>query len=394
MPHLKVADALGVLTICLVSALFLFGLFCILYLIYFRNQIRTEGNIQLHYFSGPWIIRITYILFAILWGFGEILRLSLLRCGGRLLNALSWKWQETICKCHIVSNLGFMEPCLFLTVVFLLHASLQRSGTLNRKWNGKTACYILLFCLPVFFLQLIIILFGPKFNKDGYKHRLPDYFTSVAASPKTKGDNDDAIALCAYPLLSTICIGVFAVIVTSYLSWIGRRIVHLIINKGLQKRVYTLIISFSGFFPLRFVFLGLSVLSAPGEVVFEILAFLGFLSFLCCAGVGICTLVYFPVADALALRNLQKDTEARRISDDHNDSVSLITNQSHVGASIVNSPGRNSAASTRPGSISFRTVEKDGTSGTYVELSLFSPSQHSTPPDSPRFLGWPMLSHS
>uniref|UniRef100_F6HK34 Uncharacterized protein n=1 Tax=Vitis vinifera TaxID=29760 RepID=F6HK34_VITVI len=53
---------------------------------------------------------------------------------------------------------------------------------------------------------------------------------------------------------------------------------------------------------------------------------------------------------------------------------------------------RNSDASTKRGSISFRTVEKDGTSvDTYVELSLFSPSRHATPPGSPRPLGWPMV---
>nr|GMD83043.1 ADP-ribosyl cyclase/cyclic ADP-ribose hydrolase [Ipomoea batatas]GMD92975.1 ADP-ribosyl cyclase/cyclic ADP-ribose hydrolase [Ipomoea batatas] len=391
MPHLKeVGDALGVLTICLVALLVLLGLFCILYLVYFHARIRGQGYIQLGYFSGPWIIRITFILFAIWWGIGEVLRLSLLRRDGRLLNALNRKWQETVCKCYIVSNLGFAEPCLFLIVVFLLRASLQKSVTLNRKWNGKTAAYVLLFCLPVFVLQLIVISIGPKFNKESDAHKLPHYFTR-AASPKTKDDGD--IALCTYPLLSTICLGLFATILTCYLFWLGRRILHLVINKGLQKRVYTLILSVSGFLPLRVVLLGLSVLCTPGGLVYEILAFLGFLSLLCCAGVGICTLVYFPVADSLALRKLQRDIEARqRVSDDqHNDTISLIANQSLPGGSIATSPGRNSAASTKRGSISFRTMDKDDTSGAFVELSLFSPSQHSSPPDSPQLLGWPML---
>uniref|UniRef100_A0A5B6ZZL7 Plasminogen activator inhibitor n=1 Tax=Davidia involucrata TaxID=16924 RepID=A0A5B6ZZL7_DAVIN len=384
-----VADALGVVTICLVTLLVLLGLLCILYSFYFRTRIRSQGFIQLGYFSGPWIIRITFILFAIWWGFGEIVRLSLLRREGRVLNALNLKWQETVCKCYIVSNLGFAEPCLFVTLVFLLRASLQKSelGTLSRKWNGKTAGYVLLYCLPVFVLQLIVILIGPQFNKDeslGFPH----YFTRTS----TKTKDQDVVALCTYPLLSTIFLGLFGTVLTTYLFWLGRRILNLVINKGLQKRVYTLIFSVSGFFPLRVLLLGLSVLSTPELFLFEALAFLAFLSLLCCAGVSICVLVYCPVADSLALGNLQDIEARRRISEEHNDTISLIANQIPPEENIESSPGRNSVASAKRGSISFRTIEKNETSGAFVELSLFSPSQHSTPPVSPRLIGWPMLS--
>ncbi|OVA14564.1 hypothetical protein BVC80_1811g29 [Macleaya cordata] len=107
------------------------------------------------------------ILYAIWWGFGEVVRLSLLRRGDRVLYDLSLKWQETLCKFYILSNLGFAEPCLFLTIVFLLRASLQKRefGTLSQLWNGKTAGYVLLNCLPLFAFQCIVVLTGPKFNK-------------------------------------------------------------------------------------------------------------------------------------------------------------------------------------------------------------------------------------
>ncbi|KAK3018499.1 hypothetical protein RJ639_003584 [Escallonia herrerae] len=386
-----VVDALGVVTICLVAILALLGLLCILYSFYFRTHTHRQGLFPLGYFGGPWIIRITFILFAIWWGVGEILRLSFLRREGRILNALNLRWQENVCKCYIVSNLGFAEPCLFLTLTFLLRASLQKteSGTLSQKWNCKTAGYVLLCCLPLFILQLIVILIGPHFN-DGESRvhaRLPHYFTSIAS--KTKENN---VALCSYPLLSTIFLGLFATVLTTYFFWLGRRILNLVINKGLQKRVYTLILSVSSFFPLRVLLLGLSVLSSPGKSLFEALAFLAFLSLLCCAGVGVCMLVYFPVADSLALRNLQDIEEARRRTSD-NDTISLIANQNPFEeGGLESSPGRNSAASAKRGSISFRTMEKDESSGTaFVELSLFSPSQHSTPPGSPQLLGWPML---
>ncbi|KAF7802407.1 Uncharacterized conserved protein UCP031277 [Senna tora] len=380
------ADAIGVVTICLVAILVILGVLCIVYTFYFRTRIRHQGFVQLDYFCGPWIIRITFILFAIWWGFGEILRLSLIS------RAFHIKWQQTVCKCQIVSNLGFAEPCLFLTIVFLLRAPLQKveTGIMSQKWNVKTAGRILLYCFPVFVLQLFVILIGPQLDKNkGSGKKLPHYFTSAAATTTT-GENE--VSICTYPLLSTIVLGLFAIILTFYLFWLGRQILKLVINKGLQKRVYTLIFSVSGFLPLRVLFLGLSVLYRPEQFMFVAFTFLAFLALVCCVGVCICVLVYQPVADSLALGNLQ-DLEARRgLNVDHNDTMSLIANQSNMEGVEENvGSSASSDATTKRGSISFRTSEKDRTStGTFVELSLFSPSRNASPPGSPRPLGWPM----
>ncbi|XP_020230688.1 uncharacterized protein LOC109811366 [Cajanus cajan] len=341
-----VADAFSVVTICLVAILLLLGLLCIAYSFYFRSRIHHRGFVQLSYFSGPWIIRIAFILFAIWWGLGEIIRLSFLR------RTLHLKWQESICKCYIVSNLGFAEPCLFLTLVFLLRAPLQKleTGIMNTKWNRKTAGYILLYCFPVFVLQLFVILIGPQLNKNkGYGKKLPHYFTSISFT------KEHDIALCTYPLLSTLLLGLFSIILTSYLFCLGSRILKLVINKGLQKRVYTLILSVSGFLPLRVLFLGLSVLSGPEHFMFEAFAFLAFLALVCCAGVCMCMLVYRPVADCLELGNPQ-ELEAWRFNVNYDDTMSLIAaNYQEDNASKHG----------------FRTLERDGT---FVELSLFSPS--------------------
>ncbi|KAL7119696.1 hypothetical protein ACP275_02G078400 [Erythranthe tilingii] len=339
-----ISDALGVVTICLVSGLFLLGLFCIIYSFYFRSRVRGQGLVQYSYFSGPLIIRITYIFLAVWWGVGEIIRLSLLRRKGRFLDTLTLQWQENICKCYIISNLGFAEPCMFLTLVFLLRASLQRSGTLSRKWNVKTIGFVLLYCFPVLVLQLVVILIGPKYKKE-HNPKLPSYFIS---SSKT---GDGIIAFCSYPLLSTIFLGIFATVLTAYLFCLGGRILHLVINKGLQKRVYRLFFCVSCFLPLRVLLLGLSVLTDQQGLAFDSISFLAFLSLLCCAGVGICMLVYLPIADSLSLRNLQRDVEARRVTVDEydNDAVSLISNRSDLGRNL---------------------------SGSFVELSLFNPSQH------------------
>ncbi|KAL6531595.1 hypothetical protein OROMI_027958 [Orobanche minor] len=365
MPQKRfIADALSVVTISLVAILVLLGLFCIIYTLYLRNRIRSQGLVRLNYFSGPWIIRITYIFFALWWGVGEILRLELLRHNERILGALSLIWQENVCKCCIVSNLGFSEPCMFLTLSFLLHASLQRSRTLSPKWNAKTAGFVLLYSFPMVVLQLVVILVGPKY-KDKLFPKLPSYFITAAAFSNT---NDDTIALCTYPLFSTIFLGLFATMLTGYLFWLGKRILNLVINKGMQKRVYTLVFSISSLFPLRVLLLGLSVLVTPENAAFDAVVFLSFLSLLCCAFMGICILVYLPISDSLALRDL----EGRTIGE-YDATHSLIDPETR-------------------GSISFRVKEKDEASEDgFVELSLFSPSYYPDPPESPRALGWPMI---
>ncbi|CAI9304423.1 unnamed protein product [Lactuca saligna] len=373
MPLTKlVADALGVVTISLVTISSLIGTLCILYSFYFRSHIRTQGYNRLKYFSGPWVIRIIFIFFTIWWGLGEILRLDFIRQEGRLLNTLNLKWQDIICKCYIVSNLGFSEPCLFLTLVFLLRASLQKteSGPLSQNWNFKTTIYILLFCLPILALQTLVVIFGHHYETGDR-----GYFFKITSPPSSR---------CYYPLTSTTLLGLFATLLNMYLFYLGRKILNLVISKGLRKRVFILIITVSSFFPLRVVLLGLSVLSKPGDTLFEILAFLAFLSILCCAEVAVCVLVYYPIADSLELKNLQDIEDRRRIIEEYNDTLSLIANQSPVSGG---------ADSGKQGSISFRMNERgeEGGSGAFVELSLFSPSQRASPVGSPRLLGWPML---
>ncbi|MCL7042669.1 hypothetical protein MKW94_003525 [Papaver nudicaule] len=400
-----VADAFGVVTICLVSLLVLLGLFCVLYSIYFRTCIRRQSFLQLGYFNKPWIIRITLILYAIWWGFGEVVRLSLLRRRNSIVHDLGIKWQQKICKYYVLSNLGIAEPCLLLTIVFLLRASLQKreSGTLSRQWNAKTAGYVLLTCLPLFLLQCILVLAGPKFNDEhsyGWK-KMPHYFTSTATVVINTQDNDH-IAMCTYPLLSTILLGLFATISTGYLLLLGRRMVSSVINKGLQKRALFLICMVSGVFPLRVILLGLSVLSHPEHFLFEALVFSAFLVLLVSAVLGICMLVYCPIADSLRLRRDLGDLETgrRRSLDDQNDTASLIANQVLIEASSVTSLERNSDASAKRGSISFRTMLKDETTPNaeaFEEVSgvsLFSSAhrrQLESPPASPPAPGQPML---
>ncbi|GMH10378.1 hypothetical protein Nepgr_012219 [Nepenthes gracilis] len=316
-------DALGILTICLVFLLVLLGLFCIIHTLYFCSRVQRSGFVALGYFNGPWIVRIIFILFGIWWGFGEIVRLRLLRQKGRIFDSLGLKWQEDICKYYILSNLGFSEPCLFLTMSFLLQASLQwrGSGIFNHKWNLKTTCFVLLYCLPVFVLDLIFVLIGPKFDKGKNKLlQLPQIFTSTTRL----SNSQPYIAICTYPLLCTILYGLFAVVLTSYLLFLGRRMVSSVINNRLQSRVYILIVTASSCLPSRVILLGFSAM-ARAQFLFEALVFFGFLVLLLCVVVGIFVLVYLPAADSLTLHRGLQGNEARRSRvDRHRSSFSSV----------------------------------------------------------------------
>ncbi|KAF8086628.1 hypothetical protein N665_0618s0005 [Sinapis alba] len=346
-----VPDAFGVLTICLVALLILLGLLCIAYSFYFQSQVRNQGFTQLGFFSGPWIIRITFILFAIWWAVGEIFRLSLFRRHTRVLSGLDLRWQEHVCKWYIVSNLGFAEPCLFLTLMFLLRAPLKmESGALSGKWNRNTAAYVFLYSLPMLALQLAVVLSESRLNGgSGSYVKLSHHFTRTYSRVTI---DQHQVALCTYPLLSTIILGVFAAVLTAYLFWLGRQILKLVINKRLQKRVYTLIFSVSSFLPLRIAMLCLSVLARADKIVFEALSFLAFLSLFCFCVVSICLLVYFPVSDSMALRGLRDmdEDESSAVTEERSGAL-LLAPQNEDSLSLR---GRRSSSQER-----------------YVELSLF-----------------------
>ncbi|GAB4835506.1 hypothetical protein Ancab_000415 [Ancistrocladus abbreviatus] len=247
----------------------------------------------------------------------------------------------------------------------------------------KTTGYVLLYCLPVFVLDLILVLLGPKFDKGKSKVlRLPRTFTSTSRLLYTAGQ--PVIAICTYPLLCTILHGLFTTVLTCYLLILGRRMVSSVINKGLQRRVYILIFLVASFLPSRVILLGFSVM-AKAHFLYEALAFSGFLVLLACVVVGIFMLVYYPVADSLALSSGLPSAEPRAgrlstLTEDCNDSVSLIaTDQGITEASTPTSLGRNSNASTKRGSISFRIMIKDEASSSGIfeeEMSTLSPGSN------------------
>lgn len=289
-------DTFGVITISLVSLLSLLGLLCIYRSLYFQLRIQRRRFLHLSYFNGPWVTRITLILISIWWGFGEIIRLSFLHGAGKLFS--SQTCQKNVCKFYVLSNLGFAEPSVFLMLAFLLHAALQeREFTLSQRWNRKTIGCVVLLCFPAILWQLALVFIGPKFanrEKSDKRVDMMRLFTSTSSL-------SDGTVTCTYPLLSTAFLGAFYIILITYVTYIGSRMLSLVINKGLRRRIYVLVFSVILFLPMRALLLGFSVLPRPGGLAYEAIAFLAFVMMLFCTMVGIVMLVYFPIADTLAL---------------------------------------------------------------------------------------------
>lgn len=420
-----VADAFGAVTLALVILFFAVGSFCIAYVLYFRSQIPSDSDSdsgsgsgsgfchQLQYFNAPWIIRITLIVYAILWSLGEIFRLSLLRKEGWLLHPLTTRWQQNVCRVYLLSNLGLMEPGIILTVIFLVRGSLHPEMSRIKRWNRRVITFVLTLCLPVFAAQLFFVVISPSFefhkgynkNKEGYGARIPKYFTR--AFRESRGE-----VFCTYPLFSTVVYGVFVCLCITYFLCVAMRMISLVINKGLQRRVYWLIFAV-GLLPLRILFLGFSVLSAPGRPVFEALVFLGFLALTSCATVGVGVLVYLPVADSLAVKGICQTRENNRrhqqsnlipmesfsrtlsgFVSDNEDDASIVATQSLLEGAMATSIGRDSDSSNKIGSISFRTMLKDVSSEPVEEVNLFVETNRmlASPPGSPPLPGKPMIS--
>lgn len=333
-----VTDAFGLVTVSLIFIFAILGVLCIVYSVYFRSRIQNQGlsvsdsiTRRLGYFNGPWIIRIVLIVVAIWWGFGEVIRLSLLKGDGRLFTKPAW--QKGVCKFYIISNIGFAEPSLLLLIVYLLHASLQKRehGALNHGWNMKAAGYTFLLCLPMFLVQLTLVLIEPMISnkKHGTEMKIQKYFTSSTTSTSIKSsltgtEEVYTYTTCTYPLINTVVLGFFDSVLVIYISCLGYGMVSSVINKGLERRIYFLLFSVVSFFPLRVFLLGFSILPDPGSLVYEAIVFLAFLMLLLCALVGVCMLVYYPVADSLALRNLRRYMELEDISV-HDDIITYYT---------------------------------------------------------------------
>lgn len=301
----SVADAFGAVTLGLVLLFVLAGVCCLAYVLYFRSQTRRENLHKFRDFNSPWMIRTVLILFQILCVLGELSRIRLFKTH-LFLHSLSSKWQANVCRFHLVASLGFTEPGFFLTLYFLVHRSLRHEA------NIRVFTFVLLLCLPTIIAEVCINVINPSIEilEKGYfgnEGKIPKYFTAAVLE-------EGNMEFCTYPLLSIIVHGVFVSAFVSCFLYVGLKIISLAINKSLERRVWVMILAVVVFLPLRVLFLGFTVMSKPGDLAFEVLAFLGFLAMLFSTSVCVIISVLRPIADSLAVHWIFESSEFRTVS--------------------------------------------------------------------------------
>ncbi|KAJ7552556.1 hypothetical protein O6H91_06G060200 [Diphasiastrum complanatum] len=91
----------------------------------------------------------------------------------------------------------------------------------------------------------------------------------------------------------------------SFFLFLGWRLRRILFNRKLQIRMCCLVLIVVLCLPIHVIFLGLSILSRPREVTFEVVRFLAFLSLLMCVLVGEGILAIRPIVYTLALHWIQ-----------------------------------------------------------------------------------------
>jgi hypothetical protein len=212
-----------------------------------------------------------------------------------------------------------MEPAILLTVLFLLHCSLNSScgssGSSSTGFdllqfkaisNGRVLYLVLISCLPLFVLHLILVVI----SRSDDHHRvfgglLPSYFTESHVLL----DDLDKIVLCSYPLVSIVALALFAAVFIAYFSILGYKIFRAIINRKLRTRLRSMVLIVVILLPFHVMLLGVSVWMHPRHSAFEVVMLLRFLALLLCITAAIGVLVVFPIFEAMAVFYLLKIRE-------------------------------------------------------------------------------------
>ncbi|KAJ9174325.1 hypothetical protein P3X46_017360 [Hevea brasiliensis] len=272
-------------TLCCISGLLLLSLISLAFVFHLRLKSRNSHHLQR--FNSLWTVRFLLVSFITLWALNELFRLSFFRRKYLfpIISSLTLKQQTSFCKFHIVFSLGFYEPGFLITQLFLVNVSIQKK-TPRSSW---AIAFVLANCFPVLFLQILFVFFS------GTQLPLPEFFLTSSVVSKS-----DDVLLCEYPLMSSIIFGAFGIWYLIGFSLSCFKVVNVVINKGLRLRIYALAFVVLIMLPIQILFLGLSVLWGPEEVLYASIAFLVFGTTLVIAAVGEGILVIKPIVDSLA----------------------------------------------------------------------------------------------
>ncbi|KAI4363696.1 hypothetical protein MLD38_019883 [Melastoma candidum] len=294
-------------TFVLIVAVIVLSFLSLAFILHFRRK--SLASPSLHRFSPLWTVRLLLVSAAILWSVSQLLP---------LLGS-----NPFLCQLHVTLSLGLLEPSILLTVLFLLNSSIRPP-----LHSSRVVTAVLFSCLPMLILQTIFVYFSP------FDDRLPELFTRSSYTYASNQDGTFQSTACMYPLLSTIVFGSFGAIFWMCFALSCYNVVTVVINKGLQMRTYGIALGVLIPLPVEVVFLGLSVVGAPGSGAHRMAEF----------GVVVCTLVSVVAAEGiLVIRPILDALDVGTAGwtegeDDHGGGSTVKTGATEEGSDVILHP--------------------------------------------------------
>ncbi|KAI4338021.1 hypothetical protein L6164_016376 [Bauhinia variegata] len=282
-------SAFDLATLIFISALIVLSILSLCFIFHLRFESKSLTHLQ--NFNSLWTVRFLLVLFILLWGIAELFRLPIYRRRNlhSFLPSLGVIAQDNFCKAHVIVSLGFFEPAFLVTLLFFLNASISQK-TPNDTW---AISFVNVTCLPVALVQAILIFLNPL------EDRLPGFSRLTSTSVVLSDATGNETVLCTFPLLNSIAFGVFGIAYAIWFVASCRKVLSLVINKGLRRRIYGLALTVLIALLLQIVSLVLTILWGPEEVAYAVFSLVAFLCPFACAAVGQGVLVIQPISDAL-----------------------------------------------------------------------------------------------
>ncbi|KAI4307049.1 hypothetical protein L6164_030279 [Bauhinia variegata] len=257
----------------------------------FHLRLKSKILTHLQDFNSLWTVRLLLVAFIFLWAIVELFRSPFFRRRYlySFLPSVDINQQDKFCKAHIILSLGFFEPAFLVILLYLLSASIRKK-TPNDIW---AITFVAITCLPVTTVQAILILLEPLEN------RLPGFFRLTSTSIVLRNGAGNETVLCAFPLLNSIAFGAFGIAYAIWFVVSSWKVLSLVINKGLRRRIHELSLTILIALLLQIVSLMLTNFWDPDEVAYGVASLVAFLGAFACAAAGQGIMVIKPISDAL-----------------------------------------------------------------------------------------------
>lgn len=238
---------------------------------------------------------------------------------------------SVLCRVYSAARLGWFEPFFLLTSLLTFRYSLRKhigDGHTNvKKCNRQIIGLAVLSSTPLLVAHTLAavatVLSGDDVDDD---ESVSGIFLSthtthdLKCDGSKKEDHEDGCTLCGFSLLSTFLSLLFILFYLWRMWDVTFAMAHITLNHSLEQRICVFRNTVTGLLLTGVLCRGLSVLSDPKDVAFELLRLGDFMSMVLVAAAASAMLVIRPVRDA-------------RMADKSVNAAALDTSEEFLGTS-------------------------------------------------------------